>query len=531
MLKKDNNLLLIICASLLIYNSSYAEENYTELLKINRNDAAAVKILQNAVSNNPNSKSAKIVCAKVYMKNGRYKEAENLLMLVLEEDPTNIKANKLLIELNNLVTNNSSNSEGEFHHKIEPIFDENEESFFVKDDENTNTLSIIKNNNISKLDNKTEKLPSTQDIINKAKEKINSENNTSNTLNKKTTNNQQNNNNNLNNISSQNSKVIDLIKNSNSSANKEINITDNKSKNNNNVQNNNEKKVASIAIGNNEKFELKPFIAPDYKKKNSKKTDLFNSTQKDNKVSFTNTNIQSNNSEHQKVQEKNYRQILSDTSKVKFLEATTDSFSINLEEAYSRIERNELDIANYYLNRALAIAANERNTKKLFDVQLTRAVIYMYQCDFVKYGEHILDIRKGLTDSTYQSLHKVYESAINLTDKNLQLKYVANLALKSGHFYTALDLANRIKVKDKETQIIIQKANSMINQINGEYLLNNGSFIYALDYFENKNDEAEKGRTYLAISKSLYESNEPKQAKIAEQFGRSCLLNYIQNRI
>ena len=69
----------------------------------------------------------------------------------------------------------------------------------------------------------------------------------------------------------------------------------------------------------------------------------------------------------------------------------------------------------------------------------------------------------------------------------------------------------------------------MLNSINGEYLLNNGLYLASLDQFEKENDEVEKGRAYLAISKSLIEAQEPFQAKIAENFGLSSLMNYILN--
>ena len=60
-------------------------------------------------------------------------------------------------------------------------------------------------------------------------------------------------------------------------------------------------------------------------------------------------------------------------------------------------------------------------------------------------------------------------------------------------------------------------------------MLNKGSYVYALEFFEKDNDEAEQGRTYLAISKTLLDSNELKEAKIAEDYGRSSLYNCIKN--
>ncbi len=160
---------------------------------------------------------------------------------------------------------------------------------------------------------------------------------------------------------------------------------------------------------------------------------------------------------------------------------------------------------------------------------MTRAVIYIYKCDFAKYGNHILSLRKGVSDDVYNSLQKIYETGINLESRSSKIKYAANLAYDSGHYLTALDLAQKIAPQDSESKKIIEKATKTIEQIDGEYLLNKGSYMYALDSFEKENDEAEKGRTYLAISKALQDENENSQAIIAEEFGCSSLFNCIKN--
>ena len=220
---------------------------------------------------------------------------------------------------------------------------------------------------------------------------------------------------------------------------------------------------------------------------------------------------------------------LTDTSKAKFLEKTSSSFQINIDEAYCKIESNQLDDAAFFLDIATALAVADKDNKKLTDAQLTRAVIYIYKCDFVKYGSHILSLRKGISDEVYNSLQKIYETGMNLETRSSKLKYAANLAYDSGHYLTALDLAKKITPQDSESAKLIDKATKTIEQIDGEYLLNKGSYMYALDFFEKENDEAEKGRTYLAISKSLQEANDNTQAATAEDFGRSSLFNCIKN--
>ena len=188
-----------------------------------------------------------------------------------------------------------------------------------------------------------------------------------------------------------------------------------------------------------------------------------------------------------------------------------------------------MNTARIFLDIAFTIAVSEIDNKKLLDVQIARALLYLYQCDFENYSKHILSIGKGLPENMYSSLQNVYDTAVKLHNKDLQLKYVANLAFKSGHYYTALDLVNKMTSADKETSELANKSLEIINNMNGEFLLNNGYYISSLDLFEKENNEVEKGRAYLAISKSLLDSKETKHAEIAEKFGVSTLLNYISN--
>ena len=138
-------------------------------------------------------------------------------------------------------------------------------------------------------------------------------------------------------------------------------------------------------------------------------------------------------------------------------------------------------------------------------------------------------MRKSVSDDIYNSLQKIYENGMKQTTRASKLKYASCLAYDSGHYLTALDLAKKIAPSDNESESLIEKSTRFIEQIDGEYLLNKGSYMYALDFFEKESDEAEKGRTYLAISKSLLDANENRESQIAEQFGRASLFNCIKD--
>ena len=141
---KNKYLLYIIASSLLISLPSYSQNVFSP-----KKESAADSILNNTISNNPNSKTAKIICAKVYIKNGNYLEAEKLLMLVLEEDPNNTKANKLLKELNSLYKNTDNQTfETDYNLNNIPVpqvVDTKEEPAIIQEEKPVDNKSSILN--------------------------------------------------------------------------------------------------------------------------------------------------------------------------------------------------------------------------------------------------------------------------------------------------------------------------------------------------------------------------------------------------
>ena len=174
---KNKYLLYIIASSLLIPLPSYSQNVFSP-----KKDSAADSILNNTISNNPNSKTAKIICAKVYIKNGNYLEAEKLLMLVLEEDPNNTKANKLLKELNSLYKNTDNQTfETDYNINNIPVpqvIDTKEEPAIIQEEKPVDKkTSILNDEKIEKLISKNKdkkenlnvKLPTKEEILKRAK--------------------------------------------------------------------------------------------------------------------------------------------------------------------------------------------------------------------------------------------------------------------------------------------------------------------------------------------------------------------------
>lgn len=170
MSKNFKSLALIISSGLLLSLPCYSQNIFQAKPK----ESAADSILNSTVSNNPNSKTAKIICAKVYVKNGKYLEAEQLLMQVLEEDPSNEKANKLLKELNKKFSNDILMESTEEQEKaadtpiqIEPL--RSSDSSIENLNKPAPSISVTKTEKSKPVQEKTIKLPTKEEILKRAK--------------------------------------------------------------------------------------------------------------------------------------------------------------------------------------------------------------------------------------------------------------------------------------------------------------------------------------------------------------------------
>ena len=159
---------IIIAFGLLLTLPSYSQNVFN-----NPKESTGKSILNNTINNNPNSKTAKIICAKVYIKNGDYLEAENLLMQVLEEDPNNSKANKLLKDLNKLYSTHiedKNTSDNEEIKKVEAIPSQIEQPI-IKNDKKLEIAEVtqLKPTHARPVETNKGKLPTKEEILKRAK--------------------------------------------------------------------------------------------------------------------------------------------------------------------------------------------------------------------------------------------------------------------------------------------------------------------------------------------------------------------------
>lgn len=483
------------------------------------------QILIDTVANNPNSKIAKLCCARVYIKHGQYDEAEELVQSVLNQAPNYKQAQKLLEDLKTL----KQVKESDAYSKPTVIYSETQNTVPTQTEDVTKDSETV-NEGIKNIESSTAEvaeeitqMPLSDETV-QNDFKVVSETTKTEELSQPE----------QNSIEKHDIYVIggDEEEN-NEESDSEIDATATKT---------DSIDVYSFKNTDTDKIaEVKPSITKD-----SDKIEDFNlineedtSASKENteeKMVFTpyiagdqNLHARDHNGSYRTNEKYDSNKIKtpSDVSKASFLGMTVKSFNINLDEAISRIENNDLNGAEHLLDIASILSIDNPSEKKLSDVQLMRSVLYVYHCDFDGFGKHIFNLRGGIPEDIYKQLCTIYDEGSHKVTKNEQLMFAATTALNSGHYGPAYDLASQVDPQDYESEQLKTVARQGLESADGEYLLTKGSFMNALRYFDKLKNYAEMGRTYLAISKNLEEAGEDYYSALAEKFGETCLIKCL----
>ena len=463
----------------------YSEEPLTTDSDVYR--GVGYQFLKNTIANNPNSKIAKICCARVHLQNGDVQEAKDLIMAVLKQDPSNKSANSLLKTING-------------------------ESTVIYSEEVDTTVNEIPECSTLQQDSKFSSIVNTETD----KPKTSAESKTLPVEEKESK------------SESEEPKELDII-----ASDSTENIS-----NGNSISvpdfdpNSSDVFVIDSDFGNgDDDIQSKNTIKDSDTSKNSEviseKEMVFKPYIAGTKDSHTHVHADGEYKSNIKY-DVNDIPTPTDLTKKSFLKACERSFTCNLEEAIFRIEKNDLKSAEELLNVAGILSVDTKDSKKVANVQLMRSVLFVYQCEFEKFGKHLMGLRGGIPDELYESLLSIYKESTTKKTKYEKQLFAAQTALNSEHYRVALDIAQNTKHVNPETDRIIAQSSKALAGLDGENLLVKGSYLAALDYFEKNNQLAEQGRTYLALSKTLDGAGESKYAAVAEKFGEECLFKNLK---
>ncbi len=161
-----------------------------------------------------------------------------------------------------------------------------------------------------------------------------------------------------------------------------------------------------------------------------------------------------NNNEELKPHMPVARTDIEKTDLASFFKLGKDSFIVNLEKARYEIENGDLKSVEKTIELADKLARNGKNSRNIIETQIFKSLIYIYQCDYQKFGKHLMTLKPVLTTETYQSFLDIYSKASELKDEDEKRRLSAGVAVGAGHFKVAASLLKPVFEKKPEDPIV-----------------------------------------------------------------------------
>ena len=137
-----------------------------------------------------------------------------------------------------------------------------------------------------------------------------------------------------------------------------------------------------------------------------------------------------------------------------FFKEGKDSFIVNLEKARYEIESGDLKNAEKTIELADKLARASKNGRNILETQIFKSLIFIYQCEFQKFGKHLMTLKTALSTETYQSFLDIYSKSDELKDENDKRRLAAGVAVGAGHFSIAASLLKPVFEKSSEDPVV-----------------------------------------------------------------------------
>ena len=171
-------------------------------------------------------------------------------------------------------------------------------------------------------------------------------------------------------------------------------------------------------------------------------------------VAGANKKASQNSGEEMKPLMPKARMDIEKTDLESFFKLGKDSFIVTLEKARYEIEKGDLKSAEKTVELADKLARNGKNNRNIIETQIFKSLIYIYQCDFQKFGKHLMTLKPVLTTETYQSFLDIYAKASELKDDDEKRRLASGVAVGAGHFNIAASLLKPVFDKAPDDPII-----------------------------------------------------------------------------
>ena len=145
---------------------------------------------------------------------------------------------------------------------------------------------------------------------------------------------------------------------------------------------------------------------------------------------------------------------IKDTDINSFLKQGKDSFIVNLEKARYEIEKGDLKTAEKTVETADKIARTDKNSRNILEAQIFKSLIYVYQCDFNKFGKHLMTLKPALSKESYQSFLDVFSKSNELKTEDDKKRLAASVAIGAGHYAVVSNLLKPVFEHNPDEPII-----------------------------------------------------------------------------
>lgn len=116
-----------------------------------------------------------------------------------------------------------------------------------------------------------------------------------------------------------------------------------------------------------------------------------------------------------------------------FFQSGKDSYVVTIEKARYEIETGDLTSAIKSIELADNLARAKKNSRHILEAQIFKSLVYIYQCEFTKFGKHLMTLKNVLSPETYQSFLDIYSQAGNLKAEKDRRRLAAGVAVGAGH--------------------------------------------------------------------------------------------------
>ena len=131
---------------------------------------------------------------------------------------------------------------------------------------------------------------------------------------------------------------------------------------------------------------------------------------------------------------------ITNTDMASFFKLAQNSYIVNLEKARYEIEKGDLASAEKTIDIADKLARNNKNNRNILEVQIFKSLIYIYKCEFQKFGKHLMTLKPALSTDSYQSFLDIYSRADGLKNEDDLRRLSAGVAAGAGHYAVVASL-------------------------------------------------------------------------------------------